>query len=585
MKHLTISALLTLIAALTWLGIHLHGASKNGRSEKPLRVDQLYPGAAIGPFSEEGWRDALPLLTDAFRVDHKDNLFAPHPSNAETGRAISHSRCAACHVHPEPALLPKVAWIEVFLHKRRFFSKVGLLPFTPLPLDVSLFEQSRARERPNMWEAATPPTLTEEEFLLIVEYYLHEAPLHPLPQEAKATGDTAQAPFEVGTVPELRLGSDEGFVMVRVEDGRLFLGTNQRELQIATLTGKLLARLPLPGVPVHAARSGDDLLVTVIGPDLGSIQQAAGSVHRIADAFTADVFHTTSLLEGLYRPIGLHVFGPALASESTRDALLVEFGMFDGSVDWYRYDENEDSLTKKRSLIDASGAVGLHIGDMTGNGLDDIVVLLSQARQSLYLFRNRGAARFEKERIFQFPPSYGFNSLTVADINGNGHLDIITTNGDNGDLLSTTPLRRYHGIRVFVNDGDANFTEVFFYPMHGAIQTIIGDFTGNGAQDIAGIAYYPNADERPMETFVLLENMSPGTFSGEEKTDTGLSFQAKHVAGTGGKPWIAMAAGDLSGRDRPGIVLATLEIPHPAFQRYFQDRQTPNLILLTPVDH
>jgi hypothetical protein len=79
-----------------------------------------------------------------------------------------------------------------------------------------------------------------------------------------------------------------------------------------------------------------------------------------------------------------------------------------------------------------------------------------------------------------------------------------TANGDNGDF--GLPLKRYHGIRAYLNDGTNHFKEAFFYPMHGAYKAVARDFDGDGDFDLATIAFYPDFTAAAPESFVYLEN-------------------------------------------------------------------------------
>ena len=50
---------------------------------------------------------------------------------------------------------------------------------------------------------------------------------------------------------------------------------------------------------------------------------------------------------------------------------------------------------------------------------------------------------------------YGSSYLELADMNNDGHLDILYTNGDNADYSYV--LKKYHGLRIFINDGKNQF--------------------------------------------------------------------------------------------------------------------------------
>ena len=64
----------------------------------------------------------------------------------------------------------------------------------------------------------------------------------------------------------------------------------------------------------------------------------------------------------------------------------------------------------------------------------------------------------------------------MADFNRDGLPDILVTNGDNGEYPS--PLKKYHGIRIYLNKGNWRFEEAFFYPLNGAFKAVARDLTG-----------------------------------------------------------------------------------------------------------
>src|SRR4030095_4943760 len=128
------------------------------------------------------------------------------------------------------------------------------------------------------------------------------------------------------------------------------------------------------------------------------------------------------------------------------------------------------------------GAVASIVRDIDGDDDLDILVLMAQAQEGLYLFRNTGNAQFRLEPIIEQHPAFGFSGFSLADLNGDGHLDIITANGDNGDL--PLPNKAYHGIRIYLNDGKSKWNEAWFYPLEGAYKALASDFDGDGDLDI-----------------------------------------------------------------------------------------------------
>ena len=55
---------------------------------------------------------------------------------------------------------------------------------------------------------------------------------------------------------------------------------------------------------------------------------------------------------------------------------------------------------------------------------------------------------------------------------------MVAANGDIVDLYNAP--RNYHGIRIYLNQGDFEFEEAYFYPMYGAYDAKAADFDGDG---------------------------------------------------------------------------------------------------------
>ncbi|MCB0564242.1 MAG: VCBS repeat-containing protein [Phaeodactylibacter sp.] len=56
------------------------------------------------------------------------------------------------------------------------------------------------------------------------------------------------------------------------------------------------------------------------------------------------------------------------------------------------------------------------------------------------------------------------------DLNQDGREDILYVNGDNADYSIVD--KPYHGVRLFLNNGNNEFSEKYFHPMPGAFREI-----------------------------------------------------------------------------------------------------------------
>ncbi len=151
--------------------------------------------------------------------------------------------------------------------------------------------------------------------------------------------------------------------------------------------------------------------------------------------------------------------------------------------------------------------------------------------------------------MIQFPPSYGCASWQVLDFDGDGNLDLLIANGDNGDYKSKP--KAYHGLRLYQGDGRGHFTERWSYPMNGAFGVYAADFDGDGNLDIAAISFFPDYKEYPDENFVYLKNIG------------NWNFQPFVLPETQQGRWLVMDAGDIDGDGDIDIVCSDRFLTDP----------------------
>ena len=101
------------------------------------------------------------------------------------------------------------------------------------------------------------------------------------------------------------------------------------------------------------------------------------------------------------------------------------------------------------------------------------VALGAATREGVFFFQNQGHGNFIDHAILEFPPVWGSTGLQLVDFNNDGFPDLLVVNGDNGEYAS--PTKNFHGIRLYLNDGQNHFKEAWSFPLNGAFKAIARD--------------------------------------------------------------------------------------------------------------
>ncbi len=106
----------------------------------------------------------------------------------------------------------------------------------------------------------------------------------------------------------------------------------------------------------------------------------------------------------------------------------------------------------------------VRMGDLTGNGLDDLAVLTAVG-VSIYLANGQGG--FLPPTTYAVPAES--DGLTLVDLTGNGKLDLLV-----GDA--------YGDVLVLLGNGNGTFAP--YHEANQAVELAVADLTGNGSKDI-----------------------------------------------------------------------------------------------------
>jgi len=477
-------------------------------------------------------------MQDGVPLRSQQILAVTHVDEKIPGRAEAIRYCQTCHIFAEPDLLDKGTL-------RNF-----ILPFLAERLGVpagtaDLPQNPIAKQHdPKALEVLTKagvyskyPLLPLDAWPKIVAYYLHAAPEEALPQAKKDRVRQSLPQFEVFK-PDYRTPMPfTTLVAIDAQKGWIYTGDSaENSLAVLDGNGKVLQKIASIPSPVAIDLRTEEAWITSIGSVFPSDNPQGKLLVLKKDQGKLTV-PPQEILTGLARPT---FTGYAdLNDDGLEDIVMSGFGYMVGHFSWL--EQIAKGQYREHMLNKEPGAISSAVHDFNRDGLPDIAVLMGQAREGVFIYYNLGGGKFAESYEIQWPPSYGAAHMSLVDFNGDGAMDFITANGDNADY---TPFaKRYHGVRIYINDGENRFDEAFFYPLNGAYKALPVDFDGDGDLDIAAICFFPDYEKAPEESFVYLEN------SGE------MGFIAHSFPEAIDARWLTMDAGDIDGDGDEDLVL------------------------------
>ncbi len=187
-----------------------------------------------------------------------------------------------------------------------------------------------------------------------------------------------------------------------------------------------------------------------------------------------------------------------------RILLLENTGLVDGVPDF-----------RLRVIDERHGTIHVPVADLNGDGHLDFVALISQEHEVVEAFINDGHADFHRKTIFRGgDPAYGSSGIQLVDVDSDGDLDVLYSNGD---TFGSQYLKAYHGIHWLENRGQYPFEDRLLTNMVGVQKALAGDLDGDGDHDIVAVALLPrnlliSPELQQHDSVIVLEQTTPGEF-------------------------------------------------------------------------
>lgn len=458
------------------------------------------------------------------------------------GRDAAQKHCSTCHLPVDPALLDKDTWknrvlpvmaqyfgIEVWQRNQYFATENSAMPITDWMKIVAYYDSLAPAQVAGPHPAGPHPA----------------GPNKPSPVRAEWAGFTLKKPVDDTS----RLATT---TMVAIDSAGQAIYTSSSEVPALVrwshdFSKKAKSPLPSPamhmlfgggmasGKPASGEPASGSTVVTAVG-EMRAYDVTRGELYRVETSGLEPV----PFITGLRRP--LQTSAADFNRDGKTDYVVSAFGHNQGGL--YVFRQTQDGKFEKAAVREVAGATQSVTGDFNADGWPDIVALFAHAQEGIWLFTNNQKGGFTEKELLRFPPVYGSSSFQLADFNADGKPDILYTAGDNSDYSRI--LKPYHGIYIFLNKGDFQFEQKWFYPANGATKAMAADFDGDGDLDIASIAFFADLIHNPGEKFLYFQN---------ESVKSALKFQpfSPPIAQYG--RWICMDVKDWDGDGDPDVVL------------------------------
>lgn len=480
-------------------------------------------------------------------------------NNKEKSRneILYEQHCARCHIAPDIQDLPKNIWKENILPDMG--ARMGLSTPGYDPYKGYSYEETMAMMETNTYPQQ--PVISQEEWNELKNYILSRAPDKLRKPDNPIRLSKSLRQFDPKPIKlDQNSGSFITYLEFLPEENKLALGDIQNQLRMFDFVKNQITRTVVGSSPIISYNKiGEKEYITQIGR-LNPSEIATGEFLYLGND------SVKSLKENLHRPV--YTFAGDLDNDGTSEFIISEFGHFTGKASLFKT-KNDTVISKP--LLYTPGTIRTLVRDMNNNGKKDIIALTSQGDENITILFQDDPLEFHPKKVLRFSPVYGTSWFELMDYDNDGDLDIATVHGDNADKSQI--YKPYHGLRIYINDGDNNFKETYFYPLNGATRLLARDFDKDGDTDFAIIATFPDYDVNPIPSFVYLENKNPKEYN----------FTASTFDGVDKARWFLMDAGDIDNDGDLDIIISSFSyafVPIPKdIEKHWQENDIDILLL------
>jgi len=288
--------------------------------------------------------------------------------------------------------------------------------------------------------------------------------------------------------------------------------------------GKVIRQVPSGSVVSYLKEDDSGDVIILNAGELRPHNMALGSINKLSKDHNTEVV----IKDDLFRPV--------YAIFNNQEITVSEFGHDQGRVTKYLLQGTGDH----KIVHKLPGSYKLFEVDIDGDDELEIVVQSSQASEGIYIIEERNGL---VKKVISFPPEYGLSDVDTADINNDGHTDLVVALGDNAD--HSNMLKEFHGIEVYINDGKGRFTSRYKYPMYGATQVQWIDVNHDDYLDLVVAAYFPHEVNDAVRILLNKANVNELAFTPYQLSESMLGR------------WMTMEKGDVDQDGDEDLILGS----------------------------